>query len=321
MRSGGYSYFHALPYYYSVCAIIAYATLVTIPDAPRQKIALLLIPTLFAFYFGFQFERVVQDAEKSRVPLANSFSKFVQFATDPEDPILSYSFNNYDYIVSGRLPAHASFFYMPWQFSYSKNPVLGVNTDPCINLHDRLPKIFVVTKLNVWGKFPWETYSSCIDSILDANYTMVKDSLYVRNDSIPVGLLSHEAGARLGVSHELAEGAPISLKLAYPNLKLRKIGIRFGTYIRENAGEAALSYVNQTGSLIQIPFDLSALHDNSYYYFDIQDDVVSNPLLTVKNGGGVSVWEVETQSGNVFSCANYVDINNKRYVTPNCLNL
>ena len=66
---------------------------------------------------------------------------------------------------------------------------------------------------------------------------------------------------------------PIKLHLVFDGRKdaqsLEKIGIRFGTHMRTNAGEAELVVFSSDGSKFSKKFSLPDLMDNHYRYFDL----------------------------------------------------
>ena len=179
--------FHGLPYYTS---------LITVPllllknktyqgfILDRKKITLILSIVLIIFIklsivipsdlIKFKSQSLQKDSE---------FSKLVHLVTNKNDKIVAYSFRNLEYINSERLPVSGYFTYLPMQDKYNENPKFGIKIDGCKDIEIYKPKIMLVDKLNMWGRFPWESYGTCVQRILDKDYIKVRDrDYYLRKD-------------------------------------------------------------------------------------------------------------------------------------------
>ncbi len=120
---------------------------------------------------------------KARRPNSTEFSRLVQDVTDKNDRIIAFSFQNHQYIAAGRLPASGSFFYLPWQQKYLENPRLGIAIDTCAQIKSYSPKIMLIDKWKVWGKFAWDTYADCVQQFINQKYRQVPGRpYYIRID-------------------------------------------------------------------------------------------------------------------------------------------
>jgi len=136
--------------------------------------------------------------EVGQIPTRSAFSDLVKRYTEPSDRIISYSFDNFEYILSQRLPAVADFYFLPQQAVYNARPMLGILSDPCKDIRVSRPKFVKLDKWLAWGRFSWESYGSCIDSIMQDSYGHVKGTpIYIRNDLWPSAgrvMLSPQSG-------------------------------------------------------------------------------------------------------------------------------
>lgn len=118
-----------------------------------------------------------------KFPSSSEFSELVKSLTNKGDRIIAYSFRNLEYLLSDRLPASGAFFYLPWQEKYNEQSILGIKIDPCKDIETYKPKVMLIDKWNVWGKYSWDSYAGCIQKIIDKNYDQVLDKpYYVRKD-------------------------------------------------------------------------------------------------------------------------------------------
>lgn len=187
MRGGG---FHGMPFYYSVIALIT----ITVIGYFKNGIAYEYITTLIIAFCVVKVSLIIpRDLHKivsDQPPRETEFSKLVTELTEPEDKIIVYTFQNYQYLVSDRLPASGHFFYLPWQEKYNEAPRFGIMIDACQQIKDAKPKIMYVDKWKVWDKFPWDSYAGCIQDFIDLNYSQIPGKPYfIRNDLS--GRLSH----------------------------------------------------------------------------------------------------------------------------------
>ena len=174
---------YSLPFYYFASCVPIF--LIFDNKIISKFYYLILIPSflfcILKFFIFFDMDQKKFSEEK--IPARTEFSEIVKRITTKDDRIISYTFQNFEYIVSERLPASGYFTYMPWQVEYSKNPIYGININACNDLQTNKPKIMFIDKLLMWGKFPWSSYGECIQQILDEDYIQIKNRpYYVRKD-------------------------------------------------------------------------------------------------------------------------------------------
>lgn len=175
--------FHELPYFYAILPLLALnlSFIDMNSHASRQVVLcyLLLCVVKISLILPGDRQRIVSEP----VPKETEFSRLVAELTKPEDRIIAYTFQNHEYLASGRLPASGHFFYFPWQEEYNKNPKFGISIDACKQIEEAAPKVMLIDKWKVWDRFPWDGYATCIQSFLDSNYRQIPGKpFYVRND-------------------------------------------------------------------------------------------------------------------------------------------
>lgn len=116
----------------------------------------------------------------------------------------------------------------------------------------------------------------------------------------------------------------VAIPLAIPLLdeddfgKFTSIGILFGTYMRDNPGEAELLLNARDGSIYRQKFNLLDLIDGNYKNFKILANSYISGEIRFLSGGGVSVWEVHSDSGQVLACLNIISNRNKNLSIQGC---
>lgn len=181
--------FQALPFYYALLPLV----LAAMPWKP-------LVSTTRKFVsFGIVFVCLIslwliRPAESGQIPSRSFFSELVKRFTVPSDRIISYSFDPLEYLLAHRLPASGAFYFLPQQAVYNEHPVLGVVSDPCQDIRVYKPKFMKIDKWLAWGTFPWESYGTCVDKVMQESYVQIKGTpVYVRSDIWPsVEKMMHE---------------------------------------------------------------------------------------------------------------------------------
>jgi hypothetical protein len=178
---------HALPYYYSMSVIPIF--LFKDKNDLRFKNTFYFIPILFLLMFKLSLFSQGDRAklESKKIPDTTEFSSLVMKLTDPNDKIIAYSFQPYEYIASKRLPASGDYSYFPQIEKYNENPIYGIEINGCKDIKKNKPKIMMVDKKDAHEyfnvKFAWESYGSCIQSILDKDYIQIQNKpFYIRKD-------------------------------------------------------------------------------------------------------------------------------------------
>ena len=134
--------------------------------------------------------------------------------------------------------------------------------------------------------------------------------------------LSERSPVVLRASTPLEKNIAIPLFLSKDHMEnlqpLKRMGINIGTYMRKNPGIAELQLTAPDGHVLKIPFDLSELKDNQYYYFDLDARPYSDGRISYSSGGGISVWEAHEEGGVIESCLIYEYANGERRRTRGC---
>lgn len=320
------SNFHGMAYFYAILPLIALSfssTNTNYRASMYVAVAFLVICTLKV--------SLVLPGDKQKIALANiptetEFSQLVSVLTEPRDRIIAYSFQNFEYLVSHRLPASGHFFYLPWQERYNLNPKLGISIDACQQIRAAAPKIMLIDKWRVWDRYPWDSYGGCIQDLLDSNYHQVHNRPYYIRDDLwrALGKYFTIKDWRTIPSQPLTEANPIKLKIddalieRNRNSKIVAIEIMFGTYDRANLGVAQLILEKQAGGTVNVDFSLPQLLDNKYRKFDIPEDSYASGEIKWITGGGISAWEGQGAKNNSLTCMRYVFSDGSRGFTTGC---
>lgn len=99
---------------------------------------------------------------------------------------------------------------------------------------------------------------------------------------------------------------------------VKRIGVMFGTHVRQNPGDAELRLKGPDGAELVQHFSLPDLADNKYRYFDLDSKRYTSGEILPITGGGVSTWESHNEKGGVNTCIIYEYNNGKRRFTPGC---
>lgn len=323
MRGSG---FHGAPYFYALLPLLALNFRLIDTNSRVAKLVVLGFLLLCVVKISLIIPGDKQKITSAPIPTETEFSRLVAEFTEPEDKIIAYSFANFEYLVSGRLPASGHFFYLPWQEKYNENPKFGISIDACKQIREAAPKVMLIDKWKVWDRFPWDSYAGCVQELLDTNYHQVPDKpYYIRNDLLR-GLDDYfSVGNRKMIpSPPLSEVSSIKLKVD-KNLigegesrKLVSIDVRFGTHVRVNPGVAQLILEKESGEKISLDFSLPELLDNRYKHFVIPEDSYVAGEIKWLTGGGISAWESHDENDRVLTCMKYFFSDGSRGFTPGC---
>lgn len=319
--------FQEVPYFYSLVAL-GFVPLADRPPLPPQFKVLALG---FTAVFVFKMALVVPDDQAKlagqKIDYKTDFARLAQAFTREGDRVIAYSFENLAYIAAGRLPASGHYFYLPWQQKYAEAPRFGISIDACRDLSENRPKIVLLDKWLVWDKYPWESYGSCIQRIVDTNYLRVGNSMnYVRRDLLAERTGHEEDGSRrrMQPGPELAAGSPIRIAMsaahtmAMPRKPLARIGILVSTRKQRNSGEAELVLRGADGAETRQRFQLQDLADDEYRYFDVPPgDYLSGQIVPI-TGGGIRLWESIDFGGAALTCVSFEYADGKHRFTPGC---
>ncbi|WP_165711247.1 hypothetical protein [Stenotrophomonas maltophilia] len=314
--------FHGLSYQYAALALplLLVARLDDRSVAMRGMLLILGTVLLARLVTGGQDERA--HIAKYRIPETTEFSRLAKALTRPGDRILAYSFQNYEYIASDRLPASGYYFYFPWQQKYLEHPVLGIRIDPCEDINTVKPKIVMLHEWKVWDRVEWSSYGACISSALARDYVRLPHTIYyVRNDiAAAEGLVGGPADT-FGASAQVAKGDQIEVRneIAANDRTVRSVGALMGTYGRRNEGTAALIATLPDGStkvLSKMP--LADMQDNAYAYFGVPAGTHGKLSIQIMEGGGVSFWEAGETGDAKRACVVVEYSTGPGYRVPGC---
>ncbi|MGI6741461.1 MAG: hypothetical protein ACOX7C_08340 [Brevefilum sp.] len=86
------------------------------------------------------------------------------------------------YIKANRLPASGNIYYLPWQATYNRQPLLNYRIDLCADILDSQPKIIWFDHWVVYGRYSIDDYEPCFTEILKRDYLKLKDdeNIYVQ---------------------------------------------------------------------------------------------------------------------------------------------
>lgn len=323
MRGAG---FHGMPFFYAILPLLALnLSLIDTNSLASKQVALGFL-LLCMVKISLILPGDKQKITSAPIPTETEFSRLVAEFTVPEDRIIAYSFRNFEYLASGRLPASGHFFYLPWQEKYNENPKFGISIDACKQIKEAAPKVMLINKWKVWDRFPWDSYAGCVQKYLDSNYRQIPDRpYYIRNDLLRgVDDYFSTRNRKMIPSPPLSEGSSIKLKIdkdlmeASQNRKLVALEIMFGTYVRVNPGVAQLILERENGEKVNIDFPLPELEDNRYKRFAISEDSYVAGEVKWLTGGGVSAWESHDEKDRVLTCMKYVFSDGSRGFTPGC---
>lgn len=175
--------FHGVTFYYSALPL---GTLFAAPlerlFRERAWLGWAMVAVLLVKLSGFApLDR--KDMANRSISKPRPFPLIVDAYTQPGDKVISYSFNNFDYLAAHRLPASSHFFYLPWQPVYNLHPYLGVKSDACAEIAAYRPKIMQLDKWQVFDKYDWAGYAGCIDRIVARDYVQLPGTIiYARKD-------------------------------------------------------------------------------------------------------------------------------------------
>lgn len=324
MRGSGFA---GMPYFYALFPLLIPVFLLAENSTPQSKYVALGFILLSIIKVSLFIPGDKQRLLAKNIPSETEFSRLVQGLTNKEDRIIAYSFQNFEYLASERLPASGHFFYLPWQEKYNENPKFGVMIDACDQIRTSKPKVMLIDKWTVWNKYSWDSYGGCIQAILDDNYYQVADKPYYVRKDLAVGAenyFNESIGREVASSVSLSKENPIALKTveiggsgASPK-KLAGLEILFETDGRVHPGTARLMLKRTTGPDLMLDFSLPDLPDNRYRHFNLPEDFYVSGKIVSLTGGGVSSRESHSEDGEVLTCMKYLYSDGTRAYTPGC---
>ncbi|KTD55186.1 hypothetical protein Lsai_2778 [Legionella sainthelensi] len=316
--------FHGLPFLYSLLAIPLAFTGREAVESRQAQLIISLFTVMCTAKLAFLFPEDNEKFLSKKIPEETEFAQLASSLTTKDEKIIVYSFQNFQYIMADRLPASGHFFYLPWQEKYNKNPILGISINACKEISDYRPKVMYIDKWTVWGRYPWDSYAGCIQKFIDEQYVRLYDRpYYIRKDLIvfPDGI---DMQRHMQPSVQLNNVNTIKLSLlslpneSSNNQKLKRIGVMFGTYGKQNQGEAELKLFSLDGAIRSQRFSLLELTDNKYRYFNVPNATYNSGEIRSISGSGISTWESHDNKNGVLTCIKYEYEDGKQLFTPGC---
>ncbi len=320
--------FHAVPYFYTLLAI----PLVFFWNRPITQYQSQFLLTVFALFLIVKLSLTLTDdrykIESRKRQETTEFSALAQIYTTKKERIISYSFQNFEYIAADRLPASGHYFYFPWQEKYNENPKFGIITDACADIKKNRPKVMLIDKFDKWSGItpsPWgqANYGQCIQKIIDENYNQIPNKpYYIRKDLDSMGFLLINPPTTLHASKRLEVTLPLKISMTVSHQKksvgLRRLGIMFGTQNKKNQGVAELRLSGPNDSNFIQSFTIPDLPDFKYRYFEIDSKIYTAGEIVATSGGGVTLWETFNDKLGTLTCIRYDYVDETTYFSPGC---
>lgn len=330
----GVIYLHQLPYvvvehklaYYYACLALPLIFFNNRTRVSYQSVLIVCALSIICFIkLSLLLPADKQKLNSQQIPETTEFAQLAQVFTSKHDRIIAYSFRNFDYIAADRLPASGNFFYFPWQEKYNEHPKFGIKIDACQEIEKYRPKIMLIDKIEVWDWYPWDSYAGCIQKLIDKNYRQIPSRpYYIRSDMLSddMGITNVPESYKMQPSTQLNARTPIKIFMTSNHqddkASLKRIGVMFGTYARQNPGDAELHLKGPDGTEFVQRFSLPVLANNKYRYFDLDSKRYTSGEIDSITGGGVSTWESQNKKGGSNTCITYEYSNGKRRFTPGC---
>jgi len=163
---------------------------------------------------------------------------------------------------------------------------------------------------------------------LQANWLLTMPSRYIDKENCTyinpddVGVARAGDVFRTLPSAPLAADTPIKLLMTASHQQektgLQRVGVMFGTYARQNVGDAELHLRGPDGAVFFQRFSLSGLADNQYRYFDLDGKRYTDGEIVSVSGGGVSSWISLDAQGVAHTCLIYEYAGGRKKMTPGC---
>ncbi|WP_155953749.1 DUF2142 domain-containing protein [Pseudomonas sp. URMO17WK12:I12] len=151
------------------------------------------------------------------------------------------------------------------------------------------------------------TYSTAF-ALLDRYYVVSSQPVATKTEMLVSPSLMIDKSIKLRFSQKHLDDS----------LALKRIGVMFATYVRQNPGEAELRLSTVDGAVFSQRFVLSDLADNQYRYFDLDRKRYTLGEIISVGGSGVSVWEGRVLSADANTCIIYEYLDGRRISTLGC---
>ena len=99
---------------------------------------------------------------------------------------------------------------------------------------------------------------------------------------------------------------------------LKRIGVMFGTYVRQKPGDAELRLKRPNGPEFVQRFSLPDLDNNKCRFFEVDSKRYTSGEILSITGSAVSTWESHDVKGGVHTCITYEYTKGIRRFTLGC---
>jgi hypothetical protein len=99
---------------------------------------------------------------------------------------------------------------------------------------------------------------------------------------------------------------------------LKRIGVMFGTYVRQKPGDAELRLKRPNGPEFVQRFSLPDLDNNKCRFFEVDSKRYTSGEILSITGSAVSTWESHDEKGGVHTCITYEYTKGIRRFTLGC---
>lgn len=173
--------FHGAAFWYAYIGVMALC-LAQLHLTQKQQLIWQILVLFCVFRLAYP-TLVGDDLLSEKRKESTTFGELAKAITNKDDRVIAYSFQNFEYLSADRLPASGDFFYLPWQEKYNESPRFGIRINACDDIKRTQPKLMLIDKWMVFGKYPWDSYAGCVQGVLDARYRQIPNELiFVRSD-------------------------------------------------------------------------------------------------------------------------------------------
>ena len=163
----------------------------------RSTVCALTCMVLFIFFVEYASKSAVSTMSgvtKKEYPLQlvdlklsdDPVYHYIRSIVKDNETILSLPFNPILYVKANRLPASGHYYYLPWQATYNRAPLLDYKIDICNDIDIKKPPVIWFDDWRVWNHFSISEYEPCIPTILAKHYIQHPEdpSFFIRTDRI-----------------------------------------------------------------------------------------------------------------------------------------
>lgn len=310
--------FHAIPYLYAMIpfSVLLFSNLEHCLSEEKTKV----FNTLFIFFsllillkFVVSYEDEGRKFKTKKIGKETEFSEIVKGLTFSSDKILVYSFQNFQYIASDRLPSSGQYFYLPWVNDFNNSVKFNLKADACDDIKINPPKIILLDKWKVWDSYPWNDYGSCIEQVVTAQYVNIPGTTYYLRKSLLANKIDNTVGRSdfFNKTTNTSLLGPKSFEYFLGDRTIRRVGIMLST--NRSAGvDTKITFHTDKGLIVRA---LKVRGNTAkYYYIDFSENQKLSSL-TVSPAFGSEVEYRHNEKDAL--CTNFVSESQLTF-TPGC---